>query len=348
MEHPSDVRPSTSAGQVALPPSDSCLACAECGQAVATAAALMPEQVRFTLKKAVYAYELGVLGVSTWCYSATGAGQERFDIVRLAEVCIGGARNSLLADRLGTRRATGVVVADVEASPKSENSWFPGFMYQAVRCGGCPGRRLLGWAFTPEDATSAHCAGFFGLIITRLRERPFGCPGWRPSSFAAGGPAIAAATSRGFRPLRGLTAGTVMGTSAPGAAAAARGRGTMPVQLIPSTETSARGPSPFTAIRRLVSRGSAGAVALNAASNQDEADDSGASSDESTDFQLQRQTRRHEAERRMSSSRGPSGPCLRQLHHSSHPSPSRFVPRPPPRQAGRGQGKQFRRRPLIS
>lgn len=330
-------RPATAAGQVA--PSEVCLACSECGQAVATAASLMPDRLRNTLRKAVYAYELGVLGVPTWCYSATGAAEERFDVVRVSEVCVGGARSSRLCDVLGTRRATGVVVAKQEP-PTSEHSWFPGFAYQAVRCGGCAGRRLLGWAFTPEEPTDFQydAGGFFGLIITRLRERPMDCLGNAWSTPTAGGPLLLSVGRRGnWRQLRGLTAGTVSGTSAPGAAAAARGQGSMPVQLIPSTSTGGR--SPAVTVRRFTSL--------------EEPGESGGSSDESLDFQLQRRTRRSEAQRRFSGSagfesggvRGPSEACLRPRPRGG-PQTSRSG-RAPIHQPVRGQGKQLRRRPLI-
>ena len=47
--------------------------------------------------------------------------------------------------------------------PSHEYPWFPGFVWRFALCGGC--RTHLGWHFRSEDG-----AGFFGLILDRLRE----------------------------------------------------------------------------------------------------------------------------------------------------------------------------------
>jgi len=71
--------------------------------------------------------------------------------------------------------------------------------------------------------------------------------------------------------MRGVSATTVSGTSNPAAAAAAMGYGAMPTQLIPSTANTA-----------------AGVLGAPAA------EDTGSSSEEALDFQLQRRARRLE------------------------------------------------------
>ena len=46
--------------------------------------------------------------------------------------------------------------------PCGEFSWFPGFNWQIVCCGGC--QNHLGWQFLGENK------GFFGLILNRLTQ----------------------------------------------------------------------------------------------------------------------------------------------------------------------------------
>lgn len=290
MERPAS-RPSSRAGVTAAA-EGLCLACACCGQVICTADAIVRERVPLILKSAVYAYELNVLSVPAWCYSATELGGERFDIIRVAKVCLGGASSGRF---LGTRRASGVKVADVESAPSNEHSWFPDFAYQALRCGGCSVPRLLGWAFTRDADCFQHrfgeSDGFFGLILTRLRERQM-------------------RVRRTAGALRGLSASTVSGTGSSAAAAAALGHGAMPSQLIPSTLSTCVG------ISRSMVRHSV--PASPSSSDSDDAEDF---------FQLQRRTRRRESELRVhqhasvNSARGIALPPSR----PTFPTPRSFV-----------------------
>lgn len=256
----------------AAPSEASCLVCAACGQVICTEDSVLRDRCYLTLRKAVYAYELSVLSAPAWCYSATGQTGDRFDILLLEEVCVGRAQRS--PGRFGgAHRAAGVVATDTQAPPSDDNSWFPGYNFQAVRCGGCSIPRHLGWAFT-SDGSSARAPGgnaplrsFFGLVVTRLRERPLNAAtGFTPSvSFPLGG----------FGPrLRGLSASTVSGTCAAAAAGAARGRNAMPSQLIPSTSSTAA------------------PVSICLKGWEGDADSASGSESEAEDFELQRRARR--------------------------------------------------------
>lgn len=234
-------RPSSKAAEVAPEAKEACcLACASCGQAICTAESLIRNRVYSTLREAVYAYELSLLGVPVWCYSATGQSGNRCDVVLLEEVCVGRAPGTAaLTGR--ARRAAGVVVSTTQAPPTSDHCWFPGFRHQAVRCGGCSVNRLLGWAFTPDSGESTldggpRASGFFGIIVTRLRERPLvGAREWTPSAAAVHGRCMQ---------LRGLTASTVSGTSAAGAAGAARMNLVVPAALTQRLRTSSASDAP--------------------------------------------------------------------------------------------------------
>eukprot|EP00929_Paragymnodinium_shiwhaense_P054485 TRINITY_DN27310_c0_g1_i1.p1 TRINITY_DN27310_c0_g1~~TRINITY_DN27310_c0_g1_i1.p1 ORF type:complete len:392 (-),score=105.24 TRINITY_DN27310_c0_g1_i1:164-1339(-) len=215
-----------------------CLACARCGQVVVMREALLAERGVPTLKSSVFAYELAVLGVPTWCYSATQADGKRFDVLRVSEICVGRARVDGIS--AGRSRACGVLPfsavggdgedGDIQANEVATECWFPGFAAQPVRCAGCnTSTRLLGWAFTPVEESSdreGSSLGFFGLIVTRLTERQATKDELRPSAMAMGAGSAA--------PTRGLRASTVRQTSNPAATAAVRGFGAMPLQLIPS------------------------------------------------------------------------------------------------------------------
>jgi ribosomal protein S27E len=50
---------------------------------------------------------------------------------------------------------------DVEGTPTTFWTWFPGYAWQLATCGNCGDH--LGWAFTGEGT-------FFGLILPRLSE----------------------------------------------------------------------------------------------------------------------------------------------------------------------------------
>jgi len=162
--------------------------------------------------------------------------------------------------------------------PTAENSWFPGFAWQAVRCGGCPKPNLLGWAYTPEQGGAALMPGYFGLIITRLRERMA---------------MVNQSCKLSLRPaILGLNAETIRSTSNPAAAAAARGIGAMPSELIPSASTPTPG--------------------LTAAESEKDAGSS-CSDEEHRDFQAQRRFRRRESQR-LCGGAPKSAPCP-QLQH---------------------------------
>ena len=47
--------------------------------------------------------------------------------------------------------------------PTTEHSWFPGYTWRIALCSRC--RNHLGWLF------QGHGEGFYGLILTQLRER---------------------------------------------------------------------------------------------------------------------------------------------------------------------------------
>jgi len=218
-------------------PEASCLACAACGQVVCTEDSILRCRNYLTLRKAVYAYELSVLGAPAWCYSVTGPDAERFDIVLLEEVCVGRAPGASVGFG-SVRRAAGVVVSNTQAPPSGDNSWFEGFNYQSVRCGGCSSRKQIGWAFTSTSSRSYAdpTSSFFGLIITRLRERPLAsAKGWTPN------PLGNQLGNKRCMQLHSLTANTVSDTSAAAAAGAARGINAMPTHLIPSTSAAGRG-----------------------------------------------------------------------------------------------------------
>ncbi|CAE8667309.1 unnamed protein product [Polarella glacialis] len=259
-----------------------CLACALCGQAVAIAKAVICDGALQTLREAVYAYELTVLGCRSVCFSVTAPSGDRFDLVCVDEVLrvpgsvpgsltsggrgaavfgSGRSSGSRKASPRGALRVAGVHTFDKE--PSAEHSWFPGYTWQAVRCGGCDSRELLGWAFAkegvdspsppaeracPQSTPRAACrqsSGFFALIVTRLRERsmsllpargPFGLPlVSAPFAAARDQESELELTSRHTMVQRGLRADELRRSSGPAASAAARGLGSMPRQFLPST-----------------------------------------------------------------------------------------------------------------
>eukprot|EP00933_Yihiella_yeosuensis_P035658 TRINITY_DN2924_c4_g1_i1.p1 TRINITY_DN2924_c4_g1~~TRINITY_DN2924_c4_g1_i1.p1 ORF type:complete len:421 (+),score=66.83 TRINITY_DN2924_c4_g1_i1:85-1347(+) len=275
----------------------SCLACAECGQAVVTACSLIAECQVSTLQQAVYAYELTVLGRPITCYSVTSRTGERFDIVLAAEVCIhnsAGRGNSLQrgAAWRGKRRAAGILALD--DAPKAEHSWFPGFTWQGIGCGGCESTQLLGWAFAKDTAVGCNdqngkqSSGFFALVVTRLRERALA---WSPGHCQMRGQIELDPAQLRPEPMddsgvvfsqhpthRGLRADELCRSSGPGAAAAARGLASMPWQLLPSSTLASHGKT----VKGLASIGM-----------DDCGISSGSSSDESEDFaRLRRQVRK--------------------------------------------------------
>eukprot|EP00747_Dinoflagellata_sp_TGD_P186838 gnl/TRDRNA2_/TRDRNA2_44163_c1_seq1.p1 gnl/TRDRNA2_/TRDRNA2_44163_c1~~gnl/TRDRNA2_/TRDRNA2_44163_c1_seq1.p1 ORF type:complete len:323 (+),score=20.83 gnl/TRDRNA2_/TRDRNA2_44163_c1_seq1:110-970(+) len=170
---------------------------------------------------------------------------------------------------------------DPSKPPRSEHSWFPGFAWQAVSCGGCSPSRLLGWAFTPIEGRSSE--GFFGLVVTRLRDRPMEAephnirevtttPLFRSCADASSGGCAGPLAAPRTRRMRGLSASTVSAVTSPAASAAARGMCGMPAQMLPSTAKCDRRPFPHA-----------------------EENDASCSSDESEEFQEQRRNRKHES-----------------------------------------------------
>jgi len=249
----------------------SCLACAKCGQVIALKSALVCDRILATMRDAVFPYELAVLGASTWCYSATQADKQRFDVLCVGDICVGGTR---VGGTLYGPRATGVLPLTAEELPSSDHSWFVGFEWQAIRCAGCSIPRLLGWAFTPEAGPKRNSLGFFALIITKLLERAATHNGSR------GRGQLVAGVVPGTRVrTQGLSADIVRMTSDPGAAAAARGFGAMPTQLIPSFTTS---------------KGQA--RARDTVFEELEVASSGSEGGEAVDFQRQRRLRRRPGE----------------------------------------------------
>ncbi|CAE7825899.1 gpx1 [Symbiodinium necroappetens] len=147
--------------QIAQGPRSSWLVCAACAYPLVRVDELIEE--KFECRKDVtWVYELDVLELSTWCYSATNAHDHRFDVVRVLPT---GLNRSLA----------------VEGKPTAEFSWFPGFAWAMAHC--CHCNRHLGWAFYPEspeehperseqtaDAVPPSDLAFFGLVLTKMRE----------------------------------------------------------------------------------------------------------------------------------------------------------------------------------
>jgi len=148
-------------------PRSSWLVCAACAYPLVRADELIEE--KFECRKDVtWVYELDVLELPTWCYSATNAHDHRFDVVRVLPT---GLNRSLA----------------VEGKPTAEFSWFPGFAWAMAHC--CHCNRHLGWAFYPEASQEhrdrdpsepseqnaevpvpASELAFFGLVLTKMRE----------------------------------------------------------------------------------------------------------------------------------------------------------------------------------
>eukprot|EP00929_Paragymnodinium_shiwhaense_P108071 TRINITY_DN74397_c0_g1_i1.p1 TRINITY_DN74397_c0_g1~~TRINITY_DN74397_c0_g1_i1.p1 ORF type:complete len:356 (-),score=88.49 TRINITY_DN74397_c0_g1_i1:25-1092(-) len=91
---------------------------------------LVPE--RFSCwNKVVYSYELDLLETSAWCYSATNAHDNRFDLIRTLPP----GRNRVF----------------FKGKPTVEHSFFPGFAWKMCYCSACEGH--LGWGFSPAEET---------------------------------------------------------------------------------------------------------------------------------------------------------------------------------------------------
>lgn len=281
-----------------LPPSGcEVLACARCTQPVVASSAVVRERERCTLRQAVYAYEIDVLGQPTWCYSTTSEDGNRYDIIRAMEVSSGGATGGCL--RLFSGGSLGVMIMDKAKCPEGNHSWFPNYAWQAVRCGGCrQGFNHLGWIFTPKEGS---LPGFFGLILTRLREIT---PRFTPRLFPESSADSEHIALRRQREFRGLSASAVQTAGSNEASAAVRGFGTMPSQFLPCTDAASRNPladvpcsarrSPRPAAARRCPRPLQPPLperlaVVEVACDSDKSD----SSAESADFQEQRFAQRH-------------------------------------------------------
>mmetsp|Transcript_97934 Transcript_97934/g.227093 ORF Transcript_97934/g.227093 Transcript_97934/m.227093 type:complete len:331 (-) Transcript_97934:77-1069(-) len=105
------------------------LVCEACHFPLVSEAELIEEKFE-TWNKVTWAYELSVLGKeSTWCYSATNAHDNRFDVVRALPSALG---RSIIC----------------RGQPTPEYSWFPGFSWSMAHCRQCG--RHLGWGFSPD------------------------------------------------------------------------------------------------------------------------------------------------------------------------------------------------------
>eukprot|EP00439_Symbiodinium_sp_Y106_P054601 s478_g7.t1 len=146
----------------------SCLACANCGQALALSSALLPGNVD-TRPNAVFSYPLTTLGVPTLCYSATRDDGLRFDLLRFSQLCLGSRSQSGASNYQTFQLMSAAGVLPLGAyNPKEAQCWFPGYLWQPLTCGSCQEPELLGWSFLSSDSRAT---GFFGLIATKLCER---------------------------------------------------------------------------------------------------------------------------------------------------------------------------------
>jgi hypothetical protein len=112
------------------------LCCQSCGCAIAPADELLPERAT-TMGSAVFCYDLEVLDVDVWAYSATNPADVRFDVVRVApapSVCLSGRASA-------------------------EHSWFPPYEWRmaSCRCG-----VHLGWSFSAPRPPKARSEGADG------------------------------------------------------------------------------------------------------------------------------------------------------------------------------------------
>mmetsp|Transcript_57342 Transcript_57342/g.167857 ORF Transcript_57342/g.167857 Transcript_57342/m.167857 type:complete len:405 (+) Transcript_57342:146-1360(+) len=314
------------------------LVCACCGGAIADPFALLRQQTRQTRRDAVYAYELTVLGAQTWCYLATAPDGSRFDLV-LANAVLSEENDSSRVCRSrrpyaytaqpfdDAVRFDSVFIVENSSSPTAENSWFPGYEWQAVFCSECEEPPLLGWAFTPDkDSDLAGAVPFFGLLLTRLRERPVPLPTLglhgvsspaheilMPAMSDARDPSTLWPMSRQRLASSILPVTSVSRPQLPqpfrsrGAADAARGRGLMPPALLPSMPGQPPASVEAEASQRTAARRSSAAAArrLPLAAEEGEGSSSG---EEAEDFQLQRaNARRTGLERARPSVTGWSG-----------------------------------------
>ena len=71
-------------GEPAPEGSIAALVCSNCRfPIVLSQSGICPDKFESTMGKAVYAYELDVLDKEAWCYSATNAHDNRFDVIRV-------------------------------------------------------------------------------------------------------------------------------------------------------------------------------------------------------------------------------------------------------------------------
>uniref|UniRef100_A0A7S3Z5K1 CULT domain-containing protein n=2 Tax=Lotharella globosa TaxID=91324 RepID=A0A7S3Z5K1_9EUKA len=109
------------------------LACEVCSFPIVSPRNFITERVG-TWGKAVYAYELDVLGVEAWCYSATNPTANRFDVIR-------------------TNPSVASSAVRISHRPTTEHTWFPGFAWQMASCAACDSH--LGWGFSPAATPDA-------------------------------------------------------------------------------------------------------------------------------------------------------------------------------------------------
>ena len=97
-----------------------------------------------------------------WCYSATNAVDNRFDVIRI--------------------RWNDRVAVDITEAATTEHTWFPPYGWRQANCKKC--QQHLGWSFSEMKAdppNESECDGvdsggsttngcFYGLILTKLRE----------------------------------------------------------------------------------------------------------------------------------------------------------------------------------
>jgi len=126
------------------------LACEACESPVLRASDLLPGKAA-VWGAAVYPYELSVLDVECWCYSATNALDHRFDVVRVA---------------------AGLPGVELRGEASAEHSWFTGYAWAMAHCALCG--HHLGWGFHPTATdpppgdAAPPSAPFLGLVVTRM------------------------------------------------------------------------------------------------------------------------------------------------------------------------------------
>ena len=112
------------------------LVCAQCRFPLVAADEVIAEQFASLRAESVYSYELDVLQIDTWCYSATNAHDHRFDVVRALP--------------------SSADATTYHGEPVAEHSWFPGFSWSMCHCSACDSH--LGWGFSTDGACGGSSA----------------------------------------------------------------------------------------------------------------------------------------------------------------------------------------------